>query len=173
VSAPAADDALTAQNRPSTVPAIEQPTAFSRVDEIATAKAPRYAQQAVDRDSNTRPQPVNASYVPDRRPAQPAAERPSVNTAGYLPGEESYVKTIANLSQTVSGQKDTALRPSERVSYERDMAVVDDAISRMRKEIRKNPKSESARQVLYTSYQNKIDLLNSVSQKEELMASLK
>jgi hypothetical protein len=33
-------------------------------------------------------------------------------TAGYLPGEESYVKTIASLSQSVSDQKHTALRPS-------------------------------------------------------------
>ena len=91
----------------------------------------------------------------------------------YIPGEESYVKTIASLNQTVNGQKDTVMRPSERVSYERDMAVVDDAINKMRAEIRKNPKHESAKQVLYTSYQNKIDLLNSVSQREELVASLK
>jgi ribosomal protein S15P/S13E len=93
--------------------------------------------------------------------------------AAYIPGEESYVKTIASLSQTVNNQKDTVLRPSELVSYERDMAVVDDAINKMRKEVQKNPKNESAKQVLYTSYQNKIDLLNSVSQREELVASLR
>jgi hypothetical protein len=52
------------------------------------------------------------------------------------------------------------------------MAVVDDAIAKMRKVVQKNPKNESAKQVLYTSYQNKIDLLNSVSQREELVASL-
>jgi hypothetical protein len=73
----------------------------------------------------------------------------------------------------VSRQKDSVLRPSERVSFERDMAVVDDAITKMKKEVRRNPKNESAKQVLYTSYQNKIDLLNSVSQREELVASLK
>jgi hypothetical protein len=53
------------------------------------------------------------------------------------------------------------------------MAVVDDAINKMRNEVKKNPKNESAKQVLYASYQNKIDLLNSVSRKEELMASLR
>jgi hypothetical protein len=83
------------------------------------------------------------------------------------------MKTIASLSQSVSGQKDALMRPSERVSYERDMAVVNDSIKRMRDEVRKNPKNESAKQVLYSSYQNKIDLLNSVAQKEELVASLK
>ncbi len=97
----------------------------------------------------------------------------STNDSGYMPGEESYVKTISSLSKTVETQKADTLRPSERIAYERDMAVVDDAIAKMRKEVKKNPKNESAKQVLYSSYQNKIDLLNSVSQKGELMASLR
>ena len=65
------------------------------------------------------------------------------------------------------------MRPSERIAYERDMAVVNDAIVKIKTAVKKNPKNESAKQMLYSSYQNKIDLLNSVSQKEELMASLK
>ncbi|MEQ1921483.1 MAG: zf-HC2 domain-containing protein [Pyrinomonadaceae bacterium] len=97
----------------------------------------------------------------------------STSNAGYMPGEESYVKTIASLSKTVETEKAETLRPSERIAYERDMAVVDDAIAKMRKEVKKNPRNESAKQVLYSSYQNKIDLLNSVSQKGELMASLR
>jgi hypothetical protein len=104
---------------------------------------------------------------------QPKANVEAVNPDGYLPGEESYVKTIANLNQTVATQKDTAMRPSQRVSYERDLAVVNDSIKRMRNEVKKDPKNESAKQVLYSSYQNKIDLLNSVAQREELVASLK
>jgi hypothetical protein len=90
-----------------------------------------------------------------------------------LAGEESYVKTIATLSDNVNSRKDSALRPSERVAFEKDLAVVDDAISKMQKEVRKNPKNEAARQVLRSSYQNKIDLLNSVAEKTELMASLR
>lgn len=88
-------------------------------------------------------------------------------------GEDSYIRTIASLSKTVETQKETLLRPGERISYERDLAVVDDAISRMSKVVRKDPKNDSARQVLYSSYQSKIDLMNSVSQKEELVASLR
>lgn len=123
--------------------------------------------------SEQRPSAIKADYVV--REKQPLASKGpyAVNADGYLPGEESYVKTISNLSQSVSGQKNSVLRPSQQVSYERDLAVVDDSIKRMRSEVRKNPKNESAKQVLYTSYQNKIDLLNSVAQKEELMASLK
>jgi hypothetical protein len=91
----------------------------------------------------------------------------------YFPGEESYVKTIADLKESVDDQKDTVLTPSTRVSYERDMAVVNDSIKRMREVVKKNPRNQAARQVLYSSYQDKIDLLNSVAQREELIASLK
>lgn len=121
--------------------------------------------------------PVKINRAPVERAAySPAPLRGTVtkaSTAEYLPGEASYVKTIENLSQAVDGRKDTALRPAARVNFERDMAVVNDAIKRMKGEVRKNPKNESAKQVLYSSYQNKIDLLNSVAEKEELMASLK
>lgn len=92
---------------------------------------------------------------------------------GYLPGEESYVKTIADLRQNVEAQKDEVMTPSTRVSYERDMAVVNDSIKRMREVVKKNPRNQAARQVLYSSYQDKIDLLNSVAQREELIASLR
>ncbi len=120
-----------------------------------------------------------AAYRPGNRRiiATPAVYKTSspatANSNGYMPGEESYVKTISSLTKTVEGQKDGIMRPSERIAYERDMAVVNDAIGKMRTEVKRNPKNESAKQVLYSSYQNKIDLLNSVSQKEELMASLK
>lgn len=114
---------------------------------------------------------IPANYKENVQPKNNAA--PVVYAPEYLPGEESYVKTIANLSQTVESQKDTVLRPSARVSFERDLAVVSDAIQKMKKEVRKNPKNDSAKQVLYASYQNKIDLLNSVAERNELMASMK
>ena len=98
---------------------------------------------------------------------------PQYAIGSYLPGEESYVKTIADLKQNVDQQKDTVLSPSTRVSYERDMAVVNDSIKRMRDVVKKNPRNQAARQVLYSSYQDKIDLLNSVAQREELLVSLR
>lgn len=118
---------------------------------------------------------ASTRYEDRRITASTAVYKTSTSTsnAGYMPGEESYVKTISSLSKTVETQKAETLRPSERIAYERDMAVVDDAIAKMRREVKKNPRNESAKQVLYSSYQNKIDLLNSVSQKGELMASLR
>lgn len=88
-----------------------------------------------------------------------------------ISGEQSYLKTIATLKQTVDNRKDELMKPSTRVAFEKDMAVVDDAIRKMQREVRKNPKNEAAKEVLRSSYQNKIDLLNSVAEKNELMAS--
>lgn len=118
------------------------------------------AQNVTARAAQREIRPQNAIYN------TPAADR-------YLPGEESYVKTISDLKQNVDSQKDSVMTPSSRVSYERDMAVVDDSIKRMRDVVKKNPRNPAARQVLYSSYQDKIDLLNSVAQREELMASLR
>ena len=98
---------------------------------------------------------------------------PAAATDAYLPGEESYVKTITDMKENVDAQKDAVLTPSTRVSFERDMAVVNDSIKRMREVVKKNPRNQAARQVLYASYQDKIDLLSSVTQREELIASLK
>lgn len=128
--------------------------------------------------SNLRPEEIKALVGTSHtgRPAiraQRADYREPVSADGYLPGEESYVKTIADLKENVDGQKDAVLSPSTRVSYERDMAVVNNSIDRMRKAVKKNPKNQAVRQVLYSSYQDKIDLLNSVAQREELIASLK
>ncbi len=88
-------------------------------------------------------------------------------------GEETYVKTIAKLEQRVQQNKDGLLNPSARFAFEKDLAVVNDAITRMRGEVRRNPKSDIARQVLFTSYQDKINLLNSVNERGELMASIR
>jgi hypothetical protein len=88
-------------------------------------------------------------------------------------GEESYVKTIATLTETVNNGKDEVLKPAARFAFERDLAVTDDAIKKMSAEVKQNPKNEAAKQILRASYQNKIDLLNSVAEKTELMASIK
>lgn len=115
---------------------------------------------------------ANFKQAADQVRAQPAVLK--TNAADeYLPGEESYVRTIAGLKQNVDGQKDRIMNPSSRIAYERDMAVVNDAIKKMKEVVKKNPKNQSAKQVLYSSYQNKIDLLNSVVEREELMASLR
>ena len=163
-----ADIAVNGSQSQQTTAAVVPPTLISRPapvePEIDTTSAPTYR---VERASYRRETPrVNSA---------PTTINASANfSTVYMPGEESYVKTISSLAKTVEEQKDGGvMRPSERIAYERDMAVVNDAIAKMKKEVKRNPRNESAKQVLYSSYQNKIDLLNSVSQKEELLVSLK
>lgn len=97
----------------------------------------------------------------------------TLNYSVPLEGEQGYIKTISDLKQNVDGRKDAVFTASSRVSFESDLAVVNDAIGRMQKVVRKNPRNQAARQVLYSAYQDKIDLLNSVSQQDELMASVR
>jgi hypothetical protein len=119
------------------------------------------------------------SYKPEPKIKVPKStikdeRRRSANsvTAESFDGETTYLKTIATLENTIKDKKDNVLRASSRVSFERDMAVVEDSIKRMKAEVRKNPKNEAAKQILRNSYQNKIELLSSVSERSEFMASL-
>src|SRR5262245_39075217 len=52
-----------------------------------------------------------ADYRQPVRPVRETKGPDAVNQDGYLPGEESYVKTIATLSDSVNNQKDTVLKP--------------------------------------------------------------
>ena len=147
------------------------------VNPTATDTQPQLVEVAANRSKRSE-KISNADFREEKRPAtfvrtvQPEAgpKQPEVVNAAYLPGEESYVKTIADLSKSVNTAKDDVMRPSEQVAYARDMALVDDSIKKMRAVVRKNPKNEPAKQVLYASYQNKIDLLSSVAQREDLVA---
>ncbi|HUF03847.1 MAG TPA: zf-HC2 domain-containing protein [Aridibacter sp.] len=110
---------------------------------------------------------------------EPVGRRPdSANSVDPVPAyetsivsEDSFLQTIATLDRTVRNNREM-LRPSERIAFERDLAVVNDAIVKMKDEVRRNPDNQAAREVLKASYQNKVDLLNSVAEKTELMASL-
>lgn len=140
-------------------------------------------------DSPNTPVPAADQKADEFNDIQPSRQvRPRVMTAAYAanepvrathasvkldPAEQDYQNTIAGLSRSLQGQKDGVMAVSERIAFERDMALVNNAIDKMREQVRKNPNDMSARQVLYGSYQNKIDLLNSVSQKQELVASLR
>lgn len=145
-------------------PEVKSPVIVSNESDTVVSQRPTM----IAATQNDRPMATKAFYV-----APKAGSVRPVSAPEPLAGEESYVRTIATLSKDVEGQKDLVLRPSERNDYERDMAVVDDTINKMRKAVKKNPRNESAKQVLYSSYQNKIDLLNSVSQRGELFASVR
>ena len=126
-------------------------------------------------ENNEKISAVKTVYVPENRNPKPEIRNPNPAVAApqYLPGEESYIRTIANLSESVNSQKDTVMKPSARFSYEKDLAVINDAIDKMKTEVKKNPKNEAAKDILFASYQNKINLLNSVTERTELIASIR
>jgi hypothetical protein len=173
------DDAPTVAGGPGVIDTHVGPTNGPTTDETPVLHTPTGSTVTASSVKFTKlPAKEMTALAASARASQPikpqnAIYREPVSADGYLPGEESYVKTISDLKQNVDDQKDAVLSPSTRVSYERDMAVVNDSIKRMRDVVKKNPKNQAARQVLYSSYQDKIDLLNSVAQREELIASLK
>jgi hypothetical protein len=126
-------------------------------------------------DNNEKISAVKADYVkPNRNPKSEIRNPKSeIVVPQYLPGEETYIRTIANLSETVNSQKDTVMKPSTRFAYEKDLAMLNDAIGKMKEEVKKNPKNDAAKDILFASYQNKINLLNSVTERSELIASIR
>ena len=147
-----------------TVPAVtranirpERNQEFSRKQEFSVQKAYyRKSERNQISDSNNTKSNVVVSAAPQ-----------------FLPGEETYIRTIANLSETVNAQKDVMLKPSARFAFEKDLAMIDNAIDKMKSEVKNNPKNDAAKDILFASYQNKINLLNTVTERTELMASIK
>ena len=138
---------------------LENPVDYAPVQAIQAAHRVRAGRERVRPEVRT--SNIDSEENPDL--SMPSAE---------LDAEDGYLRTIATLNRTVDENKDYVLRPSERVVFERDLAVVNDAIKKMKGEVRQNPRNNAAREVLRSSYKNKIDLLNSVAERSETVASL-
>jgi hypothetical protein len=89
------------------------------------------------------------------------AERNASET--LLPGEKDYRDTIASLSRTIAAGGDVFLKPSVRADYERNVAVLDRAISETRGAVLRNPKDKDAVNFLMSAYQSKVELLTTVA----------
>ena len=81
-----------------------------------------------------------------------------------LPGEVNYLKAIDSLAMEIEASGNTAMKPSLRSEYERNLAIVDQAIAATRRMARRNPNDPDASEFLYSSYQSKLDLLNAVAE---------
>jgi hypothetical protein len=119
------------------------------------------------------PKPIGIKVDNPKPKVHRVISKPKVNPNAPLAGEKSYLNAIASLEKAIVEQSDLSMRPTLRVEYERNLAVVDKAISETQKQARRNPKDQSAAQLLYASYQSKLDLLNAVSNQNQLYASLR
>ena len=108
----------------------------------------------------------NAQPVKNRRnrPTTTSAPAPASVPAPVklLPGERSYLQTIARLDTAIkSNEKE--MRPSLRAEYERNLAVVDRAIAATRTAAKSNPNDPDAADFMFAAYQSKVDLLNTIA----------
>jgi anti-sigma factor RsiW len=84
------------------------------------------------------------------------------NHVKLLPGEKSYLQTIARLDSTINAGN-TAMRPALQVEYQRNLAVVDRAIAATRSAAKSNPNDPDAAEFMFSAYQSKVDLLNTIA----------
>jgi hypothetical protein len=101
---------------------------------------------------------VNKKPRPSREPA--ASGTPRVQ---LLPGERSYLKTIASLDATIKAESNRQMKASLQVEYQRNLAMVDQAIAATRSAAKVNPSDPDAADFMFAAYQSKIDLLNQVA----------
>ena len=81
-----------------------------------------------------------------------------------LPGERSYLQTIAELDSTIKSSSNRPMRPALQAEYERNLALVDRALAATRNAAKKNPNDPDAAEFMFAAYQNKVSLLNTVAE---------
>ena len=121
---------------------------------------------ASDRGQSVVPGPSRQAPPVAIRNTSPRSAAPRVipakDTVHLLPGERSYLQTIAKLDSTIKDNKES-MRPSLQVEYERNLAVVDRAIAATRNAAKNNPNDPDAADFMFAAYQSKVDLLNTIA----------
>lgn len=106
--------------------------------------------------------PIKVRYTRPQSTTSAAPKTAPVAPVKLLPGERSYLQTIAKLDSTIkSNQKD--MRPALQVEYQRNLAVVDRAIAATRSAAKSNPNDPDAADFMFAAYQSKVDLLNTIA----------
>ncbi|HKZ79558.1 MAG TPA: zf-HC2 domain-containing protein [Pyrinomonadaceae bacterium] len=112
--------------------------------------------------SNNIPSSATPSYRRISRRGAREQQQP-VARVKLLPGERGYLRTIAALDSTIKGEDTRPMRPSLRAEYERNLALVDRALAAARSAAKNNPNDPDAAEFMFSAYQSKIDLLNTVA----------
>jgi hypothetical protein len=108
------------------------------------------------------PKPVLPHRVVARRTVRGPAATDATAKVKLIPGERSYLQTIAKLDTAIKSDKN-AMRPALQVEYERNLAVVDRAIAATRSAAKSNPNDPDAADFMFAAYQSKVDLLNTIA----------
>ena len=105
---------------------------------------------------------AKAQNIPRKIKPTPATLPAAAAPVKLLPGERSYLQTIARLDNTIKSNT-REMRPSLRSEYERNLAVVDRAIAATRSAAKSNPNDPDAADFMFAAYQSKVDLLNTIA----------
>lgn len=145
------------------------------VAQVKPAENPSPAVKAVDNNQKEQqsvtPEPVvvrNESSASKPRSPKPRTTGDVANQAvaevKLMPGERSYLKTIAALDSTINkSNNDRPMRSSLRAEYERNLAVVNRALAATRNAAKNNPNDPDAKEFMFDAYQSKVNLLNTVA----------
>jgi anti-sigma factor RsiW len=88
-----------------------------------------------------------------------------------LADEKTYISSIASLTSAIEAQGAAGLTPTLRAEYERNLAVVNQAIISSRVAARRNPQDTDAKEFLRAAYQNKVELLSAVADQAQIASS--
>ncbi|HEY0097555.1 MAG TPA: zf-HC2 domain-containing protein [Pyrinomonadaceae bacterium] len=125
---------------------------------------------SVKANLNVRPQAVETSV---ERGSAPEGVNASVaaKVEPMLEDEKTYISSIASLTSAIEAQGAEGLTPTLRAEYERNLAVVNQAIISSRVAARRNPQDTDAKEFLRTAYQNKVELLSAVADQAQIASS--
>ena len=121
--------------------------------------------ETVIKTGNTDVRPANFRAVsnrPVRNTPKTSVAPETAQAVKLLPGERSYLQTIARLDTTIKASQ-KSMRPSLQVEYQRNLAVVDRAIAATRSAAKSNPNDPDAADFMFAAYQSKVDLLNTIA----------
>lgn len=132
-----------------------------RGNQSTTAAQPAPTAETTVPSSKAKPAVAKSSPKTSRRPVVPT-QRESVAKVKLLPGEKSYLRTIATLNSTIKAN-DRPMRPALRAEYERNLALVDRALAAARAAAKNNPDDPDVAEFVFSAYQSKVNLLNTVA----------
>lgn len=139
------------------------------VDDKAPSAAPIVDGQ--NQSQTDTPRPIQTGVKNESSPSKPRLLKPritgrdnqTVAEVKLMPGERSYLKTIAALDSTIKSNNDRPMRSALRADYERNLAVVNRALAATRNAAKNNPNDPDAKEFMFDAYQSKVDLLNTVA----------
>jgi hypothetical protein len=106
------------------------------------------------------PEAATTTAVATTTPAEPV-----------LADEKTYLTSIASLTSAIEAQGAEGMTPTLRAEYERNLAVVNQAIMSSRVAARRDPQDTDAKEFLRAAYQNKVELLSAVADQTQLASS--